>query len=127
MPVWYWDDTAEALRDCAGEVLRRFVYALVAGGGPFCMAFPFPAATLERKRLTIDERERLDLEDIGLLLGGWAPGAAERRPGAHPSGAAACRQQTHMRSSTKASGLPCCTARARHASWRPQVPARPGR
>ena len=73
VPVWYWDDSVEALRDCASDVLRRFVYPLVAAGGPFCMAFPFPAAALARQSLTIDERERLDLEDIGLLLGEWTP------------------------------------------------------
>ena len=84
VPLWYWDDTTEALRDCAGEVLRRFVYPLVADGEPFCMAFPFPAATLERQRLTIDQRERLDLEDIGLLLRGWAPDAGAAGPAPTP-------------------------------------------
>ena len=84
-PVWYWDDTLEALRDCAGEVLRRFAYALVAAGRSYCIAFPFPAAALQRQRLTIDERQRLDLEDIGLLLGGWAQGAAGVGPAPTPA------------------------------------------
>jgi len=75
-PVWLWSTGVDELAACAGEVLRRVVFPLSHGTAPFCLAFPFSAAALAPRALSLAERALLDLEDIGRLLAeakGMAP------------------------------------------------------
>ncbi len=67
--LWLWKGSAEELEEQAGDVLLRFIHPLLARGGPFCLGFPFGPETLAPRSLAVGEACRLDLEDIGRLLG----------------------------------------------------------
>ena len=71
--MWLWQGTEGELLGRAGEVLLRFVHPLLARRLPCCLGFPFPAEVFAPRPLRIGDTSRLDLEDIGLLLG--VPGA----------------------------------------------------
>ncbi len=81
--LWFWSNGEEELRAQGRDVLLKFVHPLVASGRQFCVGFPFPADVVAPAALTLAARDRLDLEDIGLLLGGNACGttiaAVQRR------------------------------------------------
>lgn len=78
--LWYWEDDAIALRAQARDLLLRFVHPLVAGDRPYCIGFPFAAAVLEPRSLTLPDRADLDLEDLGTLLTSGATPAAATAP-----------------------------------------------
>jgi len=95
--MWLWSGTEEEFLARANDVLLRFVHPLVARGLPYCIGFPFAADVFARGSLGPADTARLDLEDIGALLGVLsapreadqmgARRAARRRRGA-PAGAA---------------------------------------
>ncbi len=67
--MWLWSGTEEELLAAANDVLLRFVHPLVARGLPYCIGFPFPARVFAQRPLGYIDTARLDLEDIGALLG----------------------------------------------------------
>jgi DNA helicase-2/ATP-dependent DNA helicase PcrA len=67
-PVWYWAWDISVLRADARQVLNHFVYPLVTSGRPYCVGFNFGSAELLPRELGLQERDLLDLEDIGTLL-----------------------------------------------------------
>jgi len=73
--LWQWRGTEEELRAEATTILLRFVHPLVAGGDPYCVAWPFPAAVFAPRPLAPGDTAALDLEDIATLLSGRRPGA----------------------------------------------------
>ena len=91
--MWLWNGTEEELLARANDVLLRFVHPLVARGVPYCIGFPFAAGVFARRPLGPGETARLDLEDVGALLGvrgasleadqAGARRAARRRRAAH--------------------------------------------
>ncbi|HET6494170.1 MAG TPA: ATP-dependent helicase [Thermoleophilia bacterium] len=74
-PLWFWPKGEEELLAQANIILLQFVHPLVARGLPYRVGFPFGADVLAPRSLTVAERARLDLEDIGVLLheGGGSP------------------------------------------------------
>src|SRR5665811_1630449 len=91
--MWLWSGAEEELLARANDVLLRFVHPLVARGLPYCIGFPFAADVFARRPLGPADTTRLDLEDVGALLGvrsasreGDQAGVrrpARRRRGAH--------------------------------------------
>ncbi|MBE3031722.1 MAG: UvrD-helicase domain-containing protein, partial [Actinobacteria bacterium] len=91
--MWLWSGTEEELLARANDVLLGFVHPLVARGLPYCIGFPFAAEVFARGPLGPADTARLDLEDVGALLGvrgasreGGQTGVrrpAHRRRGAH--------------------------------------------
>jgi DNA helicase II / ATP-dependent DNA helicase PcrA len=67
--MWLWSGAEEELLARANDVLLRFVHPLVARGLPYCIGFPFTADVFARRPLGPADSARLDLEDIGALLG----------------------------------------------------------
>src|SRR5450756_3095652 len=67
--MWLWSGTEEELLARANDVLLRFVHPLVARGLPYCIGFPFAAEVFTRRPLGPADTTRLDLEDVGALLG----------------------------------------------------------
>ncbi len=67
--LWLWSGTEEELLAAANDVLLRFVHPLVARDLPYCIGFPFPERAFARCPLGLGDTARLDLEDIGALLG----------------------------------------------------------
>jgi len=67
--MWLWSGTEEELLARANDVLLRFVHPLVARGLPYCIGFPFAAEVFTRRPLGPADTARLDLEDVGALLG----------------------------------------------------------
>ena len=67
--LWLWRGTADDLHAMANDVLLGLIHPLVARGLPFCFGFPFAADLFSRRPVAVDEAARLDLEDIGVLLG----------------------------------------------------------
>ena len=91
--LWLWNDSEEALLARANDVLLRFVHPLVARGLPCCIGFPFAAEVFARRPLEPTDMARLDLEDIGALLGIHAPAPASAQTGVR--GAARARREAH--------------------------------
>ncbi|MGE5229279.1 MAG: UvrD-helicase domain-containing protein, partial [Deltaproteobacteria bacterium] len=97
--LWYWDGSRDEFEAQATEILLGFVHPLVARGIPFCLGLPFAADALVPRRLAVGDASRLDLEDIGRLLGAAAgpwrhtglPGAGASGPAA-PSSSALCHR-----------------------------------
>src|SRR5665647_77821 len=92
--MWLWSGAEEELLARANHVLLRFVHPLVARGLPYCIGFPFAADVFARRPLGPADTTRLDLEDVGALLGvrsasreGDQPGV--RRPARRRRGATA--------------------------------------
>lgn len=82
--LWFWESGEEELLAQANIILLRFVHPLVARGLPYCIGFPFSSTVFERQPLSLAERARLDLEDIGVLLregGRSVPPLPARDPG----------------------------------------------
>jgi DNA helicase-2/ATP-dependent DNA helicase PcrA len=67
--MWLWSGAEEDLLTRANDVLLRFVHPLVARGLPYCIGFPFAADAFARRPLDPTDTARLDLEDVGALLG----------------------------------------------------------
>jgi len=67
--MWLWSGAEEELLARANDVLLRFVHPLMARGLPYCIGFPFAAEVFARRPLGPADSARLDLEDIGALLG----------------------------------------------------------
>ncbi len=67
--MWLWAGSENELLVGANDVLLRFVHPLVARGLPYCIGFPFAADAFARRPLSPADTARLDLEDIGVLLG----------------------------------------------------------
>ena len=78
--LWHWKGSADEFAAQAGDVLLRFVHPLVARGAPFCLGFPFGPEELAPRSLGVGEASRLDLEDIGRLLGAAVGPAEPLRP-----------------------------------------------
>src|SRR4051794_406519 len=68
VPIWHWDAGFAAFERVAGDLLRTFVYPLVATGRPFVVSFPFPRERLLPTERDIGSVDGLDLEDIRTLL-----------------------------------------------------------
>jgi DNA helicase-2/ATP-dependent DNA helicase PcrA len=83
--LWLWKGTAEELAAQAGDVLLRFVHPLIARGAPFCLGFPFGPEALAPGSLGVGEASRLDLEDIGRLLGAATEVSTPLRPASPPA------------------------------------------
>ena len=91
--MWLWSGAEEELLARANHVLLRFVHPLVARGLPYCIGFPFAADVFARRPLGPADTTRLDLEDVGALLGVRSASreadqtgvrrSARRRRGAH--------------------------------------------
>ena len=77
--VWFWESSEEELLARANAILLQFVHPLVARGLPYRIGFPFDAGVFAPPSLSVAERARLDLEDIGVLLR-EGPGPARLRP-----------------------------------------------
>ncbi|MGE3139376.1 MAG: UvrD-helicase domain-containing protein [Thermoleophilia bacterium] len=67
--VWHWSGSWEEFEREASTLLRRFIYPLVASGEPFVLGFPFERDRFRGIALDTQSLARLDLEDIGELLG----------------------------------------------------------
>jgi superfamily I DNA/RNA helicase len=79
--VWHWRGGEAELQANAGDVLLRFVHPLVTSRLPYCVGFPFDDAVFAPRRLSVEQAQQLDFEDIGTLLRaepGGAPGATAR-------------------------------------------------
>ena len=88
--LWHWSGSADGFAAQAGRILLHLIHPLVAGGAPFCLGLPFGPEELAPHSLGVGEVSRLDLEDIGRLLGVTAvpagpPGPAARRPTPAPA------------------------------------------
>ena len=137
--MWLWEATAEEFVARATAVLLRFVHPLTARALPYCLGFPFGRSLFAPSALGLHEAARLDLEDIGRLLGvcdaGDAPAAqpgVRRIAGVRITGGEAggaghtpadlSRRQTSR--STPPSAPPSTTGTGRPACWRRPAPAR---
>ena len=78
--LWHWRGSVDEFTAQAGDVLLRFVHPLVARRAPFCLGFPFGLEELAPRSLSVGEASRLDLEDIGRLLGADAGPVGAVRP-----------------------------------------------
>jgi DNA helicase II / ATP-dependent DNA helicase PcrA len=78
--LWLWRGAEADLKAQATTVLLQFVHPLVARGLPYCLGFPFGAATFAPRRLDAADAAALDLEDIGRLLGVATPASEAPRP-----------------------------------------------
>ncbi len=67
--AWWWSGSEDELRERANEILLHLVYPLVAGGYRGYFAAPFSDEMFTPRRLTVQERGLLDLEDLGSLWG----------------------------------------------------------
>ncbi len=67
--MWFWESDEREFAAQATAVLLRFVHPLVASGQPFCLGVPFERTLLAPRALRVRDAARLDLEDIGTLLG----------------------------------------------------------
>ena len=95
--MWLWSGTEEELLARAHDVLLSFVHPLVARGLPYCIGFPFAADVFARQSLGHVDTSRLDLEDIGALLG--------VRHAAHAAAQDVCRRPLRRRPEAP-TGLP---------------------
>lgn len=68
IPVFLWGEGEATLAIRAGELLREFVYPLVAGHRPCCVAFGSSRAALRPRSLDVSTMSALDAEDIATLL-----------------------------------------------------------
>ncbi len=80
--LWFWKGTADEFAAQAERVLLHLVHPLIGRGAPFCFGFPFGPEVLAPLSLGVDEAARLDLEDIGRLLGAAAGDRAAAGSGA---------------------------------------------
>ena len=78
--LWHWKGSGDEFAAQAGDVLLRFVHPLIGRDAPFCLGFPFGPEELAPRSLGVGEASRLDLEDIGRLLGAAAGPAEPLRP-----------------------------------------------
>lgn len=70
IPVWYLgQDIASLLANGRGTwLVNQLVYPLVARARPYCVAVGFGSAELRPRELSLEQRDWLDIEDIGQLL-----------------------------------------------------------
>lgn len=67
-PVWAWEEGKAEFAQQATDLLRMFFLPLISDDIPFVVAFPFPIEELSARSLNVQQRDQLDLEDIGTLL-----------------------------------------------------------
>ena len=101
--MWLWTGSQDELLADANEVLLRFVHPLMARGLPYCIGFPFAADAFARRPLSPADTARLDLEDIGVLLG--------IRRSTRESDQAGVRRPARRRRGTQAGAAEGATAR----------------
>ena len=70
--LWHWNGSADEFAAQAGRILLHLIHPLIGRGAPFCLGFPFGPEELAARSLGVGEACRLDLEDIGRLLGAAA-------------------------------------------------------
>ena len=69
MGLWFWSGSADELVADAKSILLHFVHPLIARRLPYCLGFPFGADVFAPAQLGVGDMARLDVEDIGALLG----------------------------------------------------------
>ena len=68
IPVWWWPKSADDFERQAANLLREFIFPLVAGSDRWVIGLPFGRDRLTRRSLSVYEQPALDLKDIGSLL-----------------------------------------------------------
>ncbi len=66
--AWWWAGSQDDLCTRAREILLQLVLPLVTAQTPGCFGFPFAADVFAPRSLSVQERDALDVEDIGALL-----------------------------------------------------------
>ncbi len=82
--MWLWEAGEDEFAAQATAILLRLIHPLVSGGHPYCLGFPFERSLFAPRPLGLRDAARLDLEDIGSLLGleqTGAPAAGVRAAG----------------------------------------------